>query len=266
MTQRRLIPFFVLLLCHTALARAATHPVVEVLSGSLLGASNGQKWLNSEQAAKDFKPGTTFRLFTLGQEVGTAKALKAEPDLEICPEVRIVTFTAGPTTGTIGLAAPWNALPRPVRRMDTSQAVYRKAIAEFLARRGMRDPKVKITQIIRADLDGDGEDEVLISATNYQGDEESAPTESRAGDYSFVLLRQVRAGKVETKLLDGEFYQKDKNFNAPNVHRVEAILDLDGDGKMELVLTSNYYEGGTTTVYRYTPASVKKLVEVSCGV
>ncbi|MEO5754517.1 MAG: FG-GAP repeat protein [Chthoniobacterales bacterium] len=265
MAHGRLITIFALLLCHIAVARAEFHPVVEVMSGSLLGASKGQKWLNSEQAGKDFRPGTTFRLFTLDKEVGTMKAGKAEPELEICSKVWIVTFTERPTTGTIGLAAPWNALPRPVRNMELTQPVYRKAIAEYLAGRGMRDPKIKITQIIRADLDGDGEEEVLISATNYQGDDESAPTESRAGDYSFVLLREVRAGKVETRMIDGEFYKKDKNFNAPNVHRVEAILDLDGDGKMELVLTSNYYEGGTTTIYRYTPSATKELVAVSCG-
>lgn len=265
MAHRRLITIFALLLGQTAVARAEFHPVVEVMSGSLLGANKGQKWLNSEQAGKDFKPGTTFRLFTLDKEVGTMKASKAEPELEICSKVWIVTFTERPTTGTIGLAAPWNALPRPVRSMDATQSAYRNAVAKFLAGRGMRDPRINITQIIRADLEGDGEEEILISATNYQGDDESAPTESRAGDYSFVLLRQVRAGKVETKLIDGEFHREDKTFNAPNVHRVEAILDLNGDGKMELVLTSNYYEGGTTTVYRYTPASVKKLVEVSCG-
>lgn len=265
MTHGRLITILALLLGQAAVARAEFHPVVEVMSGSLLGASEGQKWLNSEQAGKKFKPGTTFRLFTLDKEIGAMKAIKAEPEVEICSDVWIATFTERPSIGTIGLAAPWNALPRPVRSMDTTQPVYRKAIAEFLAGRGMRDPRINVTQIIRADLDGDGEEEVLISATNYQGDEESAPTESRAGDYSFVLLRQVRAAKVETKLIDGEFHKKDKTFNAPNVHRVEAILDLDGDGKMELVLSGNYYEGGTTTIYRYTPAAVKKLVDVSCG-
>lgn len=44
-----------------------------------------------------------------------------------------------------------------------------------------------------------------------------------------------------------------------------AILDLDGDDKMELIVTNNYYEGGTTTGDRYTPAATKKLVEVSCS-
>ena len=30
-------------------------------------------------------------------------------------------------------------------------------------------------------------------------------------------------------------------------------------------LGNTYYEGGTTTVYRYTPSSMKKLASVSCG-
>lgn len=265
MGVRRTRVLVALLLCNAAFARAEIHPVVEVLSGSLLGASTGQKWLNSAQAAKQLQPGTSFRLFTLGKEVGQAKMSKVEPDLELCPEVRIVSFVEKPSSGVIAFAAPWNALPRPVRNLDTTQAIYRTAVAEFLAKRGLENPKVKITQIVRADLDGDREEEVLISATNYDAEEESAPTAARAGDYSFVLLRQMRAGKVETKLVDGEFYKKDQAFNAPNVHRVAAILDLDGDGRMELVLTSNYYEGGTTTIYRYRPSAPEKLVEVSCG-
>jgi FG-GAP repeat len=55
-------------------------------------------------------------------------------------------------------------------------------------------------------------------------------------------------------------------FNAPNVYRVAAILDLNGDGKMELVVTSNYYEGGTTTVYRCMPTKIEAVLSAACGV
>ena len=67
---------------------------------------------------------------------------------------------------------------------------------------------------------------------------------SPTGSYSMVLLRRLVAGKVETQLVEGEFYSKayengtddDASFNAPNVYKVIAVLDLDGDGKMEIVV------------------------------
>jgi hypothetical protein len=62
---------------------------------------------------------------------------------------------------------------------------------------------------------------------------------SPAGSYSMVLLRRVIAGKVETQLIEGEFYPKDYpkaaqeegRFDAPNAYKVIAVLDLDGDAK-----------------------------------
>ena len=96
---------------------------------------------------------------------------------------------------------------------------------------------------MRVDLDGDGEEEVLISATNYFRKDDSVPMRSPAASYSMVLLRRVVAGKVETQLIVGEFYpkaypkaaQEEGRFDAPNAYKVIATLDLDGDGKMEVV-------------------------------
>jgi hypothetical protein len=71
-----------------------------------------------------------------------------------------------------------------------------------------------------------------------------------------VLLRRVVTGKLETQLIEGEFYPKafkadaKASFNAPNTYKVIAVMDLDGDGKIEVVVGSQYYEGGATTIYR----------------
>ena len=147
--------------------------------------------------------------------------------------------------------------------MDTTQAAYRNVVRDFLVGRGLRDPEVKITQILRADLDGDGEDEVLLSATNYEAEENSAPSSAQAGNYSFVLLRQSRDGKVETKLVAGEFCKGGRDLQCPECSRRR------GDSRPEWRRQngtrfdeSNYYEGGTTTVYRYTPSSIKTLLSV----
>jgi hypothetical protein len=114
------------------------------------------------------------------------------------------------------------------------------------------------------DLEGDGEDEVLISATNYHTTH-GVPTGASAGSYSFVILRRVVEGKVRTQFVDGEVYTKSKVFNAPSQYEISAILDLDGDGKMEVVIESAYYEGGATMIYRCTPAKIEELVAVACG-
>ena len=47
--------------------------------------------------------------------------------------------------------------------------------------------------IIRLDLDGDGEEEVLISAANYFRKDEIVPMRSPGASYSMVLLRCVVA-------------------------------------------------------------------------
>src|SRR5205809_4950363 len=157
--------------------------------------------------------------------------------------------------------------------MDTTQAVYVDAARDFLKTKGIDQPKVKIDNILRVDLDGDGEEEVLISATNYFRKDESVPMRSPAASYSMVLLRRVVARKVETQLIVGEFYpkaypkaaQEEGRFDAPNAYKVIATLDLDGDGKMEIVFGSNYYEGEAVTIYRCDPKKVESLLSVACG-
>ena len=51
--------------------------------------------------------------------------------------------------------------------------------------------------IIRLDLDGDGEEEVLISAANYFRKDEIVPMRSPGASYSMVLLRCVVAGSAK---------------------------------------------------------------------
>jgi len=271
----RIVPLLLgLSICPLAIA-AEVHPIVEVQSGYLFGATAHGKWIKSEKAAKAISDERTYRIYGLTQSLGQANGGKPKAaEEEVCSDVLTVSLSPKPEKGVIALAAPWNALPRKPRVMDTTQQVYVEAVRDFLKTKGIEEPKVKIDNIIRVDLDGDGEDEVLISATNYSEKKEGAPMRSPAGSYSMVLLRRVVSGKVETQLVEGEFYPKayrnatgdDEGFNAPNAYKVIAVLDLDGDGKMEVVVASQYYEGEATTIYRCDPKKVKELLSVACGV
>ena len=263
----------VLLICTGASLAADLHPIVEVQSGYLFGAISDGKWIKADETAKLIGDETTYRVYGLTQALGDAKAGKPKPEGAPCEKTLAVSLSPETEKGVIAIAAPWNALPRKPQVTDPTQKVYLDAVRDFLKTKGIEQPEVKIDNILRVDLDGDGEEEVLISATNYFRKDESVPMRSPAASYSMVLLRRVVAGKVETQLIAGEFYpkaypkaaQEEGRFDAPNAYKVIATLDVDGDGKMEVVIHSHYYEGEETTIYRCEPKKVEALLSVSCG-
>jgi hypothetical protein len=269
----RRVGFFVAtgsMLISAAATAAELHPIVEAQGGYLFGATSDGKWLKAEESAKAIQADTTYQIYSLTDKVGEAKGSAPKSVDEPCPDTMEVSLSEKPEDGVIGLAASWNALPRKPRIANTTQDVYVDAVGDFLKGKGIDQPKVKIENILRVDLDGDGEDEVLISATNYFSKDDRVPMRSPAGSYSMVLLRRVVAGKVETQLVDGEFHpkayiRKEDSFDAPNAYKVIATLDLDGDGKMEVVVGSNYYEGEAITIYRCGPKKVEALLTVACG-
>lgn len=254
-----------LLLSATAMA-ADLHPIVEVDTGYFFGGSAGGKWVKAEQAAKSMKGRASFRVFGLTQELGKATGDKPKSIDEPCPETLAVSLSSKPNGGVIALNAPWNPLPRKPQVVDPTQQVYIDAVHDFLESRRMSDPKVKITRILRVDLDGDGEEEVLISATNYFTEDGDVPMDTAApGSYSIVLLRRVVAGKVQTELVAGELYVKDES-SASNSYEITAVLDLNGDGKLEVIVHSHYYEGTETTIYDCSGGTCKAALSVECGV
>ena len=258
-----------LLFCIGANA-ADLHPIVEVQSGYLFGAVADGKWIKADEAAKLMTDETRYRVYDLTGYFSDTTGSQPKPEDAPCEETLSVPLSYKPNKGVIAIAATWDAVPRKVRVIDPTQKNYVDAVRDFLKTKGIDQPKVKIDNIIRVDLDGDGEEEVLISATNYLTDGGPLPMRSPAGSYSCVLLRRVVAGKVETQLVEGEFHpkayvRKEDSFDAPNAYKVIAVLDLDGDGKMEIVIASQYYEGEATTIYRCDPKKCEMLLSVGCG-
>ena len=261
----------------TAIVSAADlRPIIEVERGYFFGASEKGNWVKADKAAKSVGKKTTYQVYGLTKQVGQITAGKPKSVEEPCPDTLTVSLSSKPKDGVIGLAATWNALPRKPIIADTTQPVYVDAVRDFLKSHGINDPKVRITRILRVDLEGDGEEEVLISATNYfTGDKSNvhpaapfseAPIHApQGGSYSIVILRRVIEGNVQTKLVAGEVYAKPDESVAPNVYNLAAVLDLNGDGKLEVIVHSFYYEGGQTTIYRCEPDKIEPVLSVECG-
>jgi len=239
-------------------------------TGYLLGGSAGSRWVKPEAAASLIPGGEPYRLYTLTGEVGSSAGGKpAKGEEGPCSDTLYVTLTPFPTGrgSLVAVAGPWNAMPRMPKIANPQAQVYREAAAEILMNKGIDNPKVNISQVLQVDLDGDGVDEVLVSANNYERfkPEGGLTPNARAGDYSLVFLRKVVHGKVVTKIITGEYYPRAKKFIAPSEHRVIGVLDLNGDGSLEIVVSGRYYEGDWVEAYRVHGAKIIKLFNMGCG-
>jgi hypothetical protein len=86
-----------------------------------------------------------------------------------------------------------------------------------------------------------------------------------------VFLRQVAGGNVETSVIASSIaasIAEPLPGTAPviDVYRLSALADLNGDGRMEIVLNGGWYEGSWTAVLELRPdGTVPEVLYVQCG-
>ena len=49
------------------------------------------------------------------------------------------------------------------------------------------------------------------------------------------------------------------------LYEIPAVLDLNGDGKLEIIVDSQYYEGAASTIYDCSGGKCEAALSVSCG-
>jgi len=245
------------------------HPVVDVNEHCLIGGVARGKWLEAEELAPLIKGGERYRLYTLKGATGEVVTGSAVPAEEDCNGAKEVKFSPEVREG-IAVGGDWNALPRVPRVMGTNDPVYRRAVARILNRQGFKKPMVNITQVLRVDLDGDGREEVLVSA-NYLAEGLSVnggpmAVHATPGDYLLVFVRKIVGGKVrDIPLVEGYYPQKNSDYWTPQQAVVAAVLDLNGDGRMEIIIRGGYYEGSWSSVFRLDGAKVENVFGCGCG-
>lgn len=255
-----------LLLFFSAFANAQTNvvPIVEMKLKSILGGVQNGKWLTAKQTAGKLKNNAEFVIAGLnGVEEGGITTGNRGEQVEICEEFYPMRLELEQDLGVaVGSDAKWNFVPRTPQMIALNNSTYTKIVAEYLKTKGIAKPQVKITQALRVDLEGDGQEEVLITATNYVS---RIFTQITPGDYSLILLRKIVGGKAQNILVTGEFYTKKSDFAAPNKHLISAIADLNGDKKMEIVIYGEYYEGSWAELYELKGNKPTKVLETGCG-
>jgi len=237
------------------------HPVVDAQRGYLLGARVNGIWREGQHIAARVGPGRRYRVFGAAGLLGEATGSRPTAPEDVCQESFMVELSPQREAGEIAVSGTWNLLPRPVTRLNP--AAYAAAVRPILIQHGIRNPVVRVTAALRADLDGDGTDEVVIAASRGSDDLGWA---ARAGDYSVVFARKLVGGTVRTIVLDQEYHPRANPQAVPNVYALAGAWDLDGDGQLEIMVRGRYYEGDWTTLYRLRGTTAQTLVSVGCGV
>jgi hypothetical protein len=233
--------------------------------GCLLGGKLNDWWLKPKEMAELLRGGETYRLYTLTRFIGTASGSKPVKEERGMPDFVVqMTPLPFPHKEIIAIGGPWDALPRVPRLANPDQVIYQEAVAEVLKKKGLKNPQIKITQVIHVDLDGDGVQEVLVTADTYA--DKLYPHLQKKGNYSLVLLRKVIHGKLENLVIEEDYFPANLGWGVPMRFWVGAVLDVDGDGVMEIVLHAMYYEGGGTSVHRIEGDKVIKVLVAGWGV
>jgi hypothetical protein len=245
-------------------ATQAIHPVLDAKSGYVLGAPVNGTWRDGQHVARQVGAGRRYRVFGAAGLLGVSTGTRAESMDVPCPETFGVTLSPSrEEEGEVAVDGGWNVLPRPVTRLSAAAAAgYTGAVRQILVQHGIRNPVVRVTGALRVDLDGDGTDEVIVSA--YRSTGNGSFTVS-AGDYSLVFVRKLVAGVVRNIMLEQEYHPRAKGETTTNEYTIAGAWDLDGNGGYEIVVRASYYEGGWTTLYRIRGTTAQNLVSAGCG-
>lgn len=233
-------------------------PIVEAKNEWLLGASRDGRWVAALDASRLMAGGEKYTLYqptgTVAIVTGTRPGTSGMP----CEDTQLVTLNPNFTQG-IAVGTGWNARPIPVAVGDRQDAQLLDIVAKLLKAHGITNPEVRLMQVLAADLNGDGITEQVVVAMRSKADYPSMG--AAAGDYSLVAV--IRKDHEPVVLIE-DYYPQAIELSAPSVHRVLDLLDLNGDGTLEIVVSSSYFEGISTFVYAYTNGKAEKVIGVGC--
>lgn len=238
-----------------------SQPLVDTHVGCLLGGSAGGKWLQAADIAEKLSGGERYRVVTLSGQTEAATGQKPESAGAACAGTLDVELKPAPgeDSRAIAVGGSWSPVPRAVQNISGSRQQYGKLLQAASNKLGVRTTPV-VQQVLKADLDGDGKDEVIAVIRNFSYDVPGKPVPSAA--YSGVLVRRVMDEKVET--LTAEF-DKAPRSGGVSEHTIGAIADLNGDGVMEIVISGRYRKGVFTAVYALEDGKLRKVLSCACG-
>jgi hypothetical protein len=164
----------------------------------------------------------------------------------------------------VGVASGWVTQRRATTDLSMDDPTYVQAVTEWFQSQGNSPAEIHITRILQADIEGDGVNEILLSASYFQ---DTSGHMTRTGDYSVVLMRKVTGNDVVTIPLVKDYYVSsvpELELSYPKTYTLAQALDLNRDGTLEVIVHVSRWEGGGAIVYRLDGQNVREVMRTIC--
>jgi len=269
--------------------------------GTLLGGAVSGQWIVAEELAEkdiyshfQIQKGQACTVYSPGGLAGEATVSFFRPNQERIDGSFLSSYevqlengrTLGFGSARLAVKCDWNPIPRQPVAMATNNAAYAKILQKYLAQNGLPNATPNIVQLFKVDLEGDGVDEIVICAQNIVAGNPGAfswepgkalvaggigiPSGSLKGNYSLLLLRKIVNGQV-CEIPLGKFIAlknatpADTEQISPPLFKVYQFADLNGDGKMEILVGEDYYESISYSAYEIQGNKAVRVLTTGMG-
>jgi len=227
----------------------------------LLGGVSREGWYAPDMSVARFSGEATYSLHNM-EYVDKYFLWGGSPEFSpTCKTYSIRTDAGLDEAGFVATLDGWDVTKREVTELSADGEFYRQAVLDWLAAEGVESLQIGTLQILRVDIEGDGSDEIIISATRLDGSQHT----TKAGDYSVVLMRKVAGNDAVTIQLVADIYSsKELEITYPRTYSLANFIDLNQDGVLEVVVDIQQWEGFGAIVYQIEGQDVHEALRAEC--
>ena len=236
----------------------------------VIGGGNKKELLDGKAIIKFLKHKQAFSLSTLTglQEnvwtVGRPKPLGGEEDCKGQFSQELTFIPGSLKADMVAIKGERDVvislLPKTLKLKDPTDKAYVKIVRDFLIKKGLKKPEVKIKQVVALDLNGDGTTDLLINAAK------AGHGETKRGEYALVLAVVGEGDKQQLIALNAEVTAKtEPGPSALWENNIVSILDLNGDGHLEVILYGWFFFGDGWEVFTIKNNLAKRSLVCGCG-
>lgn len=229
-------------------------PVISVGSNEIIGGIVNGQWVD-EKGISSFLKNIEYSVYNFDEQIGTGSAKLLNDNLIN----QKLSDGIDPDGVFWGLVDKYNPVPRKAYKHKGNIDIYKRLVKEYMDEEGLLEVSPDSINVFRVDLEGDGIEEAIV-INSERSDNEA---------FSIVILRKLIGNTVKNIVLSKEsakYIKEEYAYGEPLIadpYIVSAILDLNGDGKMEIILEGHGFESILIKVFEIKGNDAVNVIDYS---